>query len=86
MPRISEFHGIVVYMYYDDHEPPHFHAYYGQHEAVIEIVEGTIARGYLPPHVARVVRRWLREYREEIEENWLLARDHQRLAPIPPVE
>ena len=37
MPRISEFYGIVIYMYYSDHAPPHFHAIYGQFEAEILI-------------------------------------------------
>ena len=37
VPRISAFYGIVIWMYYDDHNPPHFHATYGEHEALIEI-------------------------------------------------
>lgn len=46
MPTISEFFGILIRMYYDDHNPPHFHAYYGAFEAIItidtlEVLEGT---------------------------------------------
>ncbi|MCO6498116.1 MAG: DUF4160 domain-containing protein [Chitinophagaceae bacterium] len=37
MPRISAFYGILVYMYYNDHEPPHFHAIYGDYEVLINI-------------------------------------------------
>jgi Domain of unknown function (DUF4160) len=33
VPRLSEFYGIVIYMYWGDHSPPHFHAIYGEHEA-----------------------------------------------------
>lgn len=48
MPRISEFYGILIYMYYQDHAPPHFHAIYGEHEAEIEIATGGVLHGYLP--------------------------------------
>ena len=36
MPRVSEFFGIAIYMYYNDHMPPHFHAEYAEHEAIYE--------------------------------------------------
>lgn len=34
MPTISMFYGIVIRMYYDDHNPPHFHAFFGEYEAI----------------------------------------------------
>ena len=37
MPTISEFFGILIRMYWDDHPPPHFHALYGEHEAQYNI-------------------------------------------------
>jgi hypothetical protein len=40
MPRVSEFYGIAIYLYYRDHVPPHFHAIYGEFEAEIEIASG----------------------------------------------
>lgn len=45
MPRISMFYGIAVYMYYRDHAPPHFHAIYAEHDAMIQISDGTIIGG-----------------------------------------
>jgi hypothetical protein len=48
MPTISEFFGILIRMYYDDHNPPHFHAYYGGHEAIISIETLEIMEGSLP--------------------------------------
>jgi hypothetical protein len=48
MPRVSEFFGIVIYMYYSDHAPPHFHAESGEHEAIYEIDTLDIRRGGLP--------------------------------------
>src|SRR5215471_13120569 len=48
MPEVSRFYGIVVRFYYRDHPPTHFHAIYGEHEALIEIESGAIYRGGLP--------------------------------------
>jgi hypothetical protein len=49
MPEISRFYGIVIRMYYDDHPPPHFHAHYGEDEALINIHTMAIVAGQLPP-------------------------------------
>ena len=49
MPRISQFYGIAVYMYYRDHAPPHFHAIYGEYDAEVEIDTGLkkrVLRGF----------------------------------------
>ena len=51
MPEISRFFGIIVAMFYNDHNPPHFHARYGEHKAVIAIETGEIIEGRLPPRV-----------------------------------
>lgn len=86
MPRVAEFYGIAIYMYFADHAPPHFHAIYGQHEAEIEISTGAILKGGLPTRAERLVREWRREYQGELEENWNLARAHLAMRPIPPLE
>ena len=36
MPTISNFYGILIQMYWKDHQPPHFHAIYGSFEALIK--------------------------------------------------
>jgi hypothetical protein len=56
--RLSEFYGIVIYMCWSDHHPPHFHAIYGSHEAQVRIDDGTIVAGDLPRIAARLVREW----------------------------
>ena len=56
MPEISRFFGIVVAMYYNDHAPPHFHAKYGESEAVIAIDSGELVDGHLPPGVLGLVQ------------------------------
>jgi len=37
MPEVSRFYGIVIRVFYDDHNPPHFHAEYGEHEVLVSI-------------------------------------------------
>jgi hypothetical protein len=68
MPRISVFYGIVIEMYFADHPPPHFHARYAGDMALIEIATGKVIRGSLPKTALRLVREWLEEHREELEE------------------
>lgn len=86
MPRIAEFYGILIYMYFVDHAPPHFHAIYGRFEAEVAISTGAILRGKLPGRAERLVQKWTEVYRNELEENWNRARALGQLNPIPPLE
>ena len=83
MPRISEFYGIVIEMYFGDHPPPHFHARYSGHEALIVIETGEVYAGSLPARALRLVREWLELQRAELVANWALA---EQLEPTVPVE
>jgi hypothetical protein len=86
MPRISEFYGVAIYMYYQDHAPPHFHAIYGSFEAVVVIETSEILRGHLPRRAHALVAEWARRYRAELRADWRLAREHEALERIPPLE
>ena len=86
MPRISEFFGIAIYLYYRDHDPPHFHAIYGSANAAIEVANGEVLAGALPRRALALVREWARLHRRELEENWRRSRSGQVLRPIPPLE
>ena len=86
MPRICEFYGILIYMYYQDHAPPHFHALYAEHEAEVEIESGRIMRGSLPRRAQRLVEEWAQSHRLELEEDWRRARAGEPLNPIAPLE
>ena len=86
MPRLSYFYGIAVYIYYRDHAPPHFHAIYGEHEAVFEIATGLILAGRLPPRARGLVEDWIATYRNELQQDWELAVESQPLLPIPPLD
>ena len=86
MPRISEFFGIAVYMYYKDHVPPHFHAIYAQYDAAIGIDPVEVLKGILPRRVQSLVFEWASMYQDELQVNWELARASQSLQRIPPLE
>ncbi|GMV50583.1 DUF4160 domain-containing protein [Nitrospirales bacterium NOB] len=86
MPTISEFFGIVIRMYYQDHAPAHFHAYYGEHNAVVEIETLQVREGRLPRRALSLVVEWAIEHREELLEDWRLAQAHQPLRPVAPLE
>ena len=86
MPRISEFYGIVIYMYFQDHSPPHFHAIYGEHEAAVSISSNRILQGRLPKRAIRLVQAWADEHREELLADWNLARQGMPLHAIEPLD
>ena len=86
MPTISAFFGIVIQMFWRDHGPPHFHAIYGEHEAIIDIRALRVIRGGLPPRARQLVREWALEHRDELMENWDLCVELKSPKPIRPLE
>ena len=86
MPEISRFLGIVIGMYYSDHNPPHFHAYYGDHEAAVAIADGRVLWGSLPRRAMSHVLEWRQVHSAELEEDWARARQREPLKPIQPLE
>ena len=86
MPTVSEFFGIVIRMYFSDHPPPHFHAYYGGAEAIYAIQTLEVLEGGLPRRAHNLVLEWASERRADLVTNWNLARLSQPLAQIPPLE
>ena len=86
MPTISTFFGVVIQMYWREHGPPHFHAIYAEHEAVIDIREVRVARGSLPRRALALVIEWAVEHRDELLENWDLCSQLKSPTPIPPLE
>lgn len=86
MPTISVFFGIIIRMYYDDHAPSHFHAYYGEYSAQISIESLDVIGGLLPKRVLALAVEWAIEHREELRADWLRAGEHQPLLSIDPLE
>ena len=69
MLTISEFYGIKIYIFYDDHKEPHLHAYYGEFEGEISINTGKLIKGKLTPRAMKLVKEWMEEHKEELREN-----------------
>ncbi len=85
MPEISRFLGIIIYMVYNDHTPPHFHAKYGDYRITVEIETGVV-EGKFPRRALNAVLEWYELYKEILSENWNLALQHGELKKIPPLE
>ena len=86
MPAISRFFGITIYVYYDDHNPSHFHAVYGESEIIITIEDLAILSGYLPSRALGLVIEWASNHQEEFKRVWQQAINHQELQRIEPLK
>jgi hypothetical protein len=86
MPIISAFFGIVIRMFYQDHEPPHFHAEYQGQQAKCDF-SGELIAGSIRSRTARdLIRRWAHSHRRELEENWEKMRGGRPLDRIAPLD
>ena len=86
MPRISEFYGIVIYMYHRDHEPAHVHAWYGEYQLVIGLDPIQILGGRLPTRARNLVLEWASLHQEELRMNWQRAQRHEPLDRVAPLD
>jgi hypothetical protein len=86
MPEISRFFGVIIAMFFSEHNPPHFHARYGEYKAAINIRDLVVTEGSLPPRVLGFVMEWASKNRKELLEDWDLARHEKILKPITPLE
>jgi len=86
MPELSRFFGIVVRMFDSDHEPAHFHAIYGEHEALIEVETLSLFRGSLPGRALALVLEWAALHRTELRDDWKRARNGETLKEIEPLD
>ena len=86
MPRISSFYGIVIWMYWNDHTPPHFHATYGDFEILIRITDLSVYAGSLPSRAFGVVLEWALAHQNELIENWDLLQNQLNPRIIAPLK
>lgn len=70
MPRVAEFAGIVISMYAADHNPPHVHVYYAEHEAIVAIATGAVLAGRLPAKQLRRAVEWIAANRADLMNKW----------------
>ncbi|HZX48028.1 MAG TPA: DUF4160 domain-containing protein [Nitrospirota bacterium] len=85
MPEISRFFGIIISIFFDDHNPAHFHARYGNDNAVIKITDLTVLEGSLQPRALGLVIEWAAIHKDEILRDWELAKDKKPLFPVEPL-
>lgn len=84
MPVISRFYGITIKMFFiqREHQPPHFHAVYGEYNGLFDIETLEMFEGDLPNRAEKLVREWARKYQDEIRAIW----NNQEFTPLPPLE
>ena len=85
MTEISLFYGIRITMNYSEHNPPHFHVEYAGYRASVRILDGVIDRGALPGKQMKLELAWCEIHRDELMQNWELARDQKPLNRINPL-
>lgn len=85
MPIISKFFGIVIRMFYDEHNPSHIHAEHHGKKAVFDF-QGNITRGNLVSRTAtRLIREWIDLHLVELEDDWKLAKEGREIKKIEPL-
>ena len=86
MPEICRFYGIIIAIFYNEHNPPHFHARYGDDKASIGIRDLAIMEGGLPPRALGLAMEWASLHRQDLEKAWEQAKKNQvpgTIAPLP---
>jgi len=83
MPTIAFFHGIAIRMFFNDHAPPHFHAYAGDQEAKFDIATGAMIGGKLSASQRKLVQKWIAMYGVELQAAWTAVRNDQTPERIP---
>jgi len=85
MPEISRFYGIIIKMYFNEHNPPHFHIEYQDYEAVMNIETGEVI-GNITRRALNLVYDWLDQHRDELLENWKRIEERKPLNKIKPLD
>jgi hypothetical protein len=70
MPVITSFYGITIKMYFNDHLPPHFHAIYGEYNALFDLNTLEMLEGDLPNRARKLTIEWATQYQSELMEIW----------------
>jgi Domain of unknown function (DUF4160) len=82
MPEVARFYGISIKIFFGDHPPPHFHAVYGEYNALVGIESLKVIEGDLPNRAEKLVLEWAGKYQNELMEMWNL----QEFCKLPPLK
>jgi hypothetical protein len=85
MPYISAFLGLLVQMYFDEHNPPHIHVRYQNESAIFSIPAGDVIEGKLSSRNVRLIQAWIELHRDELMMNWELCRNDEQPYKIDPL-
>jgi hypothetical protein len=85
MPEISRFYGIIIKMYFNEHNPPHFHVEYQDYEAIVNIETGELT-GKMSRRALGLVYDWLDQNKEALLENWKRIEERKPLKKIKPLD
>ena len=85
MPIISRFFGIIVFMFWREHQPPQFHAKYGDEEVIVEIQTGKVT-GNISQRVLNMVQEWRELHKDELMADLKLSEEGKPLNRIKPLE
>ena len=86
MPEICRFYGIIIAMFYDEHNPPHFHARYADCKVSIDIHSLSVLEGTFPPRALGMVIEWASLHQKELLDNWNKARQQKAPNKIEPLK
>ena len=85
MPEISRFYGIIIMMYWQEHNPPHFHAVYQGFKMLVNILT-LETKGEFPQRAKALIFEWISLHREELLKNWELSILGEPLEKINPLD
>jgi Domain of unknown function (DUF4160) len=86
MPEVARFYGIIISFFYNDHDPAHFHAAYGEFKGRIAIETLEVLSGNLPRRAVLLASDWAKIHRAELLKDWELARNEKPLMKIEPLD
>lgn len=86
MPEISRFYGIIIRMYYNEHNPPHFHADYEGESAEYSIETLELINGSLSKRANSLVLEWASLHKDELIKNWDHLRKQELVNKIEPLD
>ncbi len=82
MPEIARFYGIVIKMFFSEHNPPHFHAVYGEYNGTFDLKTLEMTEGDLPVKAKSLIKEWAAQYQSELLKMW----NEQNITKLPPLE
>lgn len=82
MPEITRFYGIIIKIFFvREHNPPHFHAVYGEYNGAFDINTLEMIEGDLPIKAQQLIKEWAEMYQDKLMEMW----DTKKLEKLPPL-